>query len=56
MSGTASLLEGGPVVVSVGVRDLAEALAAQDVPVVQLEWTPPPELDDETAALLEALG
>lgn len=49
------LLARGPDAVNVGVRDFAEALEAQEVPVVQVEWEPPPELDDDVAALLEEL-
>jgi hypothetical protein len=50
-----SLLERGPEAVNVGVREFAESLAAQDVSVVQVEWRPSPQLDDDVARLLEAL-
>lgn len=56
MNELAALLERGPDVVNIGIRDFAESLEAQEVPVVQVEWTPPPELDDDVAKLLEALG
>lgn len=56
MTDIPSLLADGPNVVNVGIRDFAESLEAQAVPVVQVDWTPPPELDDDLAALLEALG
>jgi hypothetical protein len=52
----AALLAAGPHVANVGVNDFAESLAAQDVPVTQVDWTPPPELDDDLAELLEELG
>jgi len=55
MSAVAELLARGPDAVNVGVRDFAESLEAQNVPVVQVDWRPPPELDDETRALLERL-
>jgi len=42
--------------VNIGVRGFAESLAAQNVPVVQVDWAPSPTLDDDVAALLEALG
>jgi hypothetical protein len=51
----AVLLASGPRVANVGVADFAESLAAQDVPVVQVDWAPPPELDEELAKLLEEL-
>jgi hypothetical protein len=52
----AALLAAGPHVANIGVSDFAESLAAQDVPVIQVDWTPPPELDDDLAELLEELG
>jgi FdrA protein len=53
---TRDLLEQGPVAVNVGIRDFAESLAAQEVPVVQVDWTPPRELEPDLAELLEELG
>jgi hypothetical protein len=50
------LLRDGPVIVNLGLRDFAETIAAQDAPVVHVEWSPPPELDADLAALLEELG
>ena len=52
----AALLAAGPAVANVGVSDFSESLSAQDVPVIQVDWTPPPKLDDELAQLLEELG
>jgi hypothetical protein len=52
----AALLAVGPRVANVGVGDFAESLTAQDVPVTQVDWKPPPTLDDELARLLEDLG
>jgi hypothetical protein len=37
------------------VREFGESLAAQDVRVVQVEWRPRPQLDDDVARLLEEL-
>ena len=51
----ADLLREGPVVANVGVREFAESLAAQDTPVVQVDWSPPPELEEDLAVLLEEL-
>jgi hypothetical protein len=52
----AELLSRPPVVVNVGLREFADSLAAQDVAVVHVEWRPPPpQLDDELAALLKEI-
>jgi hypothetical protein len=51
-----ALLATGPRVANVGVSDFSESLAAQDVPVIQVDWRPPPKLDDDLAQLLEELG
>jgi len=52
----AALLAAAPRVANVGVADFADSLAAQDVTVIQVDWAPPPELDDDLANLLEELG
>jgi len=52
----ADLLAAGPVAVNVGVDDFAATLDAQGVPVVRVDWSPPPELDPAVAALLEEFG
>ena len=52
----ADLLGNGPVAVNVGIREFAETLAAQDAPVVHVDWLPPVELEPDLAALLEELG
>lgn len=52
----AALLAAGPDVANLGLNDFSESLAAQGVPVIQVDWTPPPKLDDELAQLLEELG
>ncbi len=49
------LLGRGPVAINVGLRGFAESLQVQGAKVVHIDWTPPPQLDDETAALLERL-
>jgi hypothetical protein len=52
----AALLAAAPRVANIGVADFGDSLAAQDVTVIQVDWTPPPELDDDLANLLEELG
>ena len=49
------LLRSGPVVANVGVRDFALSVAAQDAEVVQVDWSPAPELEPDLEALLEEL-
>ena len=51
------LLESGPVIITVGVRDFAENIQVQEieVEVVHIDWTPPAGGDKETAALLDKL-
>lgn len=50
-----SLLEQGPRAINLGLRGFAESLQAQGADAVHVAWTPPPQLDAETAALLERL-
>jgi hypothetical protein len=52
---TDDLLRERPVVVNVGVREFAEAVAEQEVPVVQVDWSPPHEVDADLADLLKDL-
>lgn len=49
------LLQDGPVVVNVGIREFAEAVEEQKAPVVHVDWRPPPELAPDLAELLEDL-
>jgi hypothetical protein len=51
----AEVLARGPVVVNVGVRDFADALRAQGVPVVEVDWRPPATTDPDVARLLDKL-
>ncbi len=49
------LLIEGPVAINLGLRELAESLQKQAVRVIHVDWSPAPQLDDETAALLDRL-
>jgi FdrA protein len=49
------LIEQGPLPINVGVRDFAESLAAQQVDVVQVDWTPPADNNAEMNDLLDKL-
>ena len=52
----ASLIQGSPRVVNVGLSGFAEALAAQGVAVIQLDWSPPARGDADLATLLSKLS
>jgi hypothetical protein len=49
------LLQDGPVVINLGVREFAESLQDQEVNVVHVDWEPPAGGDTEMAELLEKL-
>lgn len=49
------LLQNGPVVISLGVREFAESLQDQGVKVVHVDWSPPAGGDAEMAELLDIL-
>jgi hypothetical protein len=53
---TADLLRDGPVVVNVGIREFAESVDDQKTPVVQVDWSPPRELEEDLADLLKELS
>lgn len=42
-------------VINIGAELFAEALRRQDIPVVQVRWTPPRTQDPEMQGLLDAL-
>ena len=52
----ASLIQGSPRVVNVGLSGFAEALAAQGVAVIQVDWSPPARGDADLAMLLSKLS
>jgi hypothetical protein len=49
------LLQDGPVVINLGVREFAKSLQDQEVDVVHVDWEPPAGGDTEMAELLERL-
>jgi FdrA protein len=51
----AELLENGPRVINVGLRNFARDLDEQQVDVVQLDWRPPAPEDEEMKRMLEKL-
>jgi hypothetical protein len=54
-TGLESLLRYGPVAINLGLRGFAESLFRQGAQVVHVDWTPPADIDDETAAILDKL-
>ena len=55
-SGGANLIDRPLVVVNVGLEAFADDLAARDVRVVHVEWSPPAGGDAHLAELLSKLG
>lgn len=49
------LLQEGPKAVNLGLREFAQALEAQGVKVVHVDWSPPPPEAEELADILEKL-
>jgi hypothetical protein len=49
------LLEIGPSIINIGVRDFGESLKKQGVEVTHLEWEPPIVVDQEIADILDEL-
>jgi len=54
-TGLESLLSDGPVAINLGLRGFAESLLSQGAQVVQVDWTPPADIDDEMAEILDKL-
>jgi hypothetical protein len=50
-----SLLNGPIVIINLGLKEFAENLEAQEVEVVQVDWTPPAGGDKEMIQLLDRL-
>jgi FdrA protein len=53
---TDDLLESEPRVINVGLRSFADDLAACNVSVVHVDWSPPAVADPRIATLLAKLG
>lgn len=52
---TLDLLQESPPVVNIGIASFYEALVAQEVETIQVDWRPPAEGDEELSDLLEEL-
>ena len=53
--GLEELLQDGPVIVNVGLREFAESVQEQEAEVIHVDWTPPAADDQEMEALLDKL-
>ena len=49
------LLQNGPVIINIGVREFAESVQAQEAEVIHVDWTPPASGDKEMEELLDKL-
>ena len=49
------LLQNGPVIINIGVREFAESAQVQEAEVIQVDWTPPASDDKEMEELLDKL-
>ena len=49
------LIQNGPVVINIGVREFAESLQDQELEVIHVDWSPPAGGDQEMADLLDDL-
>ena len=49
------LLQNGPVVINLGVREFGESLQDQGAEVVHVDWAPPAGGDTDMAELLDKL-
>jgi hypothetical protein len=52
---TSRLLDEKPPVVNIGIAEFYEALVAQEVEAIQVDWRPPAEGDEELTSLLAEL-
>jgi hypothetical protein len=53
--GRVDLLQESPPVINIGIAEFYEALVAQEVEAIQVDWRPPAEGDEELTDLLEEL-
>jgi hypothetical protein len=44
-----------PIVINIGIIEFAEALKAQGISVIHVEWKPPTEKDEKIRELLDKL-
>ena len=48
-----NLLDQEPIVISLGIATFADAILAQGASVIQVDWSPPAEGDQDLLALLD---
>jgi hypothetical protein len=50
-----NLLENGPVAINLGLQEFAKSLQDQGKAVVHIDWSPPPEIEEELQDILDEL-
>jgi hypothetical protein len=50
-----SLMEEGPIAVNLGLLEFAKSLQEQGTPVIHVDWSPPPPVDEEMQHILDQL-
>lgn len=50
-----NLMEDGPIAINLGLEEFAKTLEAQGRPVIHVDWTPPPLLDEDIKDILDEL-
>ena len=50
------LIQGGPVAINLGLEEFAKTLEEQGRPVIHVDWTPSPPLEEDIKNILEAAG
>jgi len=50
-----SLMADGPIAINLGLEEFAESLQQQGMPVVHVDWSPPPPVDEEMQDILDQL-
>lgn len=48
-------MDNGPIAINLGLEEFAKSLHEQARPVIQVDWSPPPPLDEETRDILDKL-
>lgn len=50
-----SLMETGPIAINLGLQEFAKSLQDQDRPVIHVDWSPPPPVDEEMEDILDKI-
>lgn len=55
MADLQGLMEAGPIAINLGLRGFATSLQDQGKPVIHVDWSPPPPVDEEMEDILDKL-